>query len=104
MLRRERQQVSVSERVSEKRQEILQIAARHGAYNVRMFGSAARGQAGAESDVDFLVDVGPTHSGWFPAGLVLDLEELLGREVDVVTEDALHWYIRDQVLEEAVPL
>jgi predicted nucleotidyltransferase len=96
--------MGVSERVREKRDQILQIAARHGAYNVRVFGSTARDDAGPESDVDFLVDVGPTHSRWFPAGLILDLEELLGREVDVVTEGALHWYIRDQVLEEAVLL
>ena len=76
----------------------MAIAARHGAYNVRVFGSTVRGEAGPESDVDLLVDVGPTHSRWFPAGLILDLEELLGRGVDVVTEDALHWYIRDRVL------
>ena len=63
----------------------MAIAARHGAYNVRVFGSTVRGEAGPESDVDLLVDVGPTHSRWFPAGLILDLEELLGRGVDVVT-------------------
>jgi len=88
----------------EKREEILQIAARHGAYNVRVFGSTIRGQQGPDSDLDLLVEVGPTHSRWFPAGLILELEELLGRDVDVVTEAALHWYIRDRVLEEAVPL
>lgn len=87
-----------------KREEILRIAAQHGAHNVRVFGSVARGEAGPDSDVDLLVDVGPDHSSWFPAGLVADLEELLGREVDVVTESALHWYIRDRVLQEAVPL
>ncbi len=96
--------MAVSERMRDKRTQILQIAARHGAYNVRVFGSTARGEAGPERDVDLLVDVGPIHSRWFPAGLILDLEELLGREVDVVTEDALHWYIRDRVLEEAIPL
>jgi hypothetical protein len=96
--------MAVSERIRDKRDQILETAARHGAYNVRVFGSTARGEAGPESDVDLLVDVGPTHSRWFPAGLILDLEELLGREVDVVTEDALHWYIRDRVLAEAVPL
>ena len=96
--------MSKREDVYEKRAQILQIAARHGAYNVRIFGSIARGEAGPESDVDFLVDVGQTHSRWFPAGLILDLEALLGREVDVVTENALHWYIRDRVIEEAIPL
>jgi hypothetical protein len=54
--------------------------------------------------VDFLVTVQSEHSPWFPAGLIVDLEQLLGCEVDVVTEEALHWYIHDRVLEEAVPL
>ncbi len=96
--------MSMGEPVYEKRDQILEIAARHGAHNVRVFGSTARGEAGPESDVDLLVDVGPAHSPWFPAGLILDLEELLGRKVDVVTEGALHWYIRDRVLEGAIPL
>jgi predicted nucleotidyltransferase len=96
--------VDVSELVRERRDDILRIAARHGACNVRLFGSTARKDAGPDSDVDLLVDVAPIHSAWFPAGLILDLEALLGRKIDVVTEDALHWYIHDQVLEEAVPL
>ena len=87
-----------------KREEILRIASKHGAYDVRVFGSVARGEAGEESDVDLLVEVGPQHSPWFPGGLIADLEDLLGRKVQVVTEDALHWYIRDRVLKEAVPL
>jgi len=90
--------------VETKRDAILHVAAAHGARNVRVFGSAARGETGPESDVDFLVDVGPDHSQFFPGGLVADLEELLGRRVDVVTERALHWYIRRRVLGEAVPL
>ena len=96
--------MDVSELVREKHDEILRIAARHGARNVRIFGSAAREDAGLDSDVDLLVDVNPIHSAWFPAGLVLDLEALLGCKIDIVTEDALHWYIRDRVLEEAIPL
>lgn len=88
----------------EKKDEILRIAAKHGAYNVRVFGSTVRGEAGAHSDVDFLVEVGSARSAWFPAGLALDLEQLLGRKVEVVTEPALHWYIRDRILQEAVPL
>jgi len=92
------------ELVKARRKEILRLAAKHGAYNVRIFGSVARGEAGPESDVDFLVDVGPVHSAWFPAGFMIDLEELLGCKVDVVTENALHWYIRDRILREAVPL
>ncbi len=86
------------------REEILRICHKHGARNIRVFGSFARGQAGSESDVDFLVDVGPEHSAFFPGGLLMDLEELLGRQVDIVEPEGLHWYIRDRVLEEAVSL
>ena len=86
------------------RDGILRIAASHGACNVRLFGSMARGEAGPQSDVDLLVDVGARHSPWFPGGLVAGLEELLGCKVDVLTEPALHWFIRDQILAEAVPL
>jgi hypothetical protein len=96
--------MSIDELLKEKRQDILQVAERHGAYNVRVFGSVVHGEAGPDSDVDLLVEVGPVHSSWFPAGLIADLENLLGRKVDVVTEAALHWYIRDRVLNEAVPL
>lgn len=92
------------ELLKEKRDEILQIAARHGAYNVRVFGSVARGEASQESDIDLLVDVGENHSRWFPGGLLVDLEELLGCKVDIVTENGLHWLIRERVLKEAVPL
>ena len=90
--------------LTEKREEILRIAERHGAYNVRVFGSVARGDAGAASDVDLLVDVRPDHSAFFPGGLVADLEDLLGRRVDVVEPAGLHWYLRDTILHEAVPL
>jgi uncharacterized protein len=96
--------MGIGQLVKEKRKEILRIAAKHGAYNVRIFGSVARGEAGPESDVDFLVDVGADHSSWFPAGLMVDLEDLLGCKVDVVEPEGLHWYIREQVLKEAVPL
>ena len=94
----------VAATVQAKREDILRIAESHGASNVRVFGSMARGEAGPDSDVDFLVDAGPKHSAWFPAGLTADLEELLGRRVDVATPDALHWFIRDRVLQEARPL
>lgn len=86
------------------REEIIKIAARHGAFNVRIFGSTARGEAGDESDVDLLVDVGPGRTPFFPGGLLADLEDLLGCNVDIVTEEGLHWYIRDKVLQEALPL
>ena len=87
-----------------KRSAILRIAEQHGACNVRVFGSIASGEAGPTSDIDFLVDVKPVHSPWLPAGLVADLQQLLGSDVHVLTERALHWYIRDRVLEEAVAL
>jgi hypothetical protein len=88
----------------QKREVILQIAARHGAHNVRVFGSVARGDAGPGSDIDLLVEKGLTPSSWFPAGLVLDLEEVLGHPVEVVTEKGLNPYLRDRVLREAIPL
>jgi len=96
--------VSINELLKEKREEILAIAARHGAYNVRIFGSVARGEANSDSDVDFLVDTHQNRSSWFPVGLKLDLEDLLGREVDIATEKTLHQQIRDKVLQEAVSL
>ncbi len=90
--------------LEEKRDEILSIASKHGAYNVRVFGSVARGDDRPDSDVDLLVDVGTTTSSWFPAGLVLDLEQILGREVEIVTEKGLNPHLREYVLREAVPL
>jgi predicted nucleotidyltransferase len=80
------------------------IAEQHGARNVRLFGSVARGEAGPESDIDILVDAGPATSSWFPGGMVADLEALLGRRVDVVTERGLAPVLREQVLREAVPV
>ncbi|HEX8275950.1 MAG TPA: nucleotidyltransferase family protein [Longimicrobiaceae bacterium] len=96
--------MSIESLVLEKRVEILRIAELHGAYNVRVFGSVARGEAGPDSDVDLLIDVGGKTSSWFPAGLILDLEELLGRRVDVVTERALRPALRPYVLRDAIPL
>jgi predicted nucleotidyltransferase len=93
-----------AEELKAKRERILTIAARHGARNVRVFGSVVRGDARPDSDVDFLVEMGEDRSLLDHVGLVQDLEDLLGRKVDVVSERALHWFIRDRVLAEAVPL
>lgn len=91
--------------LQEKRSEILQVAAQHGAFNVRVFGSVARGEASVNSDIDFLVDYSVERiTPWFPAGLVLDLQKLLDRKVDVATEASLKERIRDRVLQEAIPL
>jgi uncharacterized protein len=84
------------------RAEILAAAARHGATNVRVFGSVARGDANAAGDVDFLVDFEPGRSLLDLAGLLVDLEDLLGHSVDVVTEPGLKARIRQRVLAEAV--
>jgi uncharacterized protein len=98
------QVLDLAQQIRTKRDEIQRIAAKHGARNLRLFGSVARGDAQAESDVDFLIDAGPVTSSWFPAGLILDLQDLLGKRVEVVTERGLDPLIRDRVLREAVPL
>ena len=90
--------------LQQKREEILRIAAQHGARNIRVFGSVARGEAGPESDIDFLVELEPGRSLLDHAALLLDLEQLLGRKVDVATERSLKERIRVRVLREAVPL
>ena len=90
--------------VQAKREQILRLARRHGVTRVRVFGSMARGDAGPHSDVDFLIEVGAETSPWFPGGLVAEMEELLGRRVQVVTERGLDALLRDRVLAEAIPL
>ena len=90
--------------LQEKRDDVLKVAQQHGVTSVRVFGSVARGEESPESDIDLLVTTGPTVSSWFPAGLILDLEQLLGRHIDIVTETGLNPLIRDQVLSEAVAL
>ena len=89
------------ELVQSKRETILQLAARRGARNVRLFGSVARGEAGPNSDLDFLVDLEPGRSLLDLGGLLMDLQRLLDRKVDVVTEAGLRPRIRPRVLREA---
>lgn len=88
--------------LKEKRDEILRIAAKHGARNVRVFGSVARGEADDASDVDFLVEMEPGRSLFDLGGLQAELEAFLGSHVDVVTEKGLKPRIRGRVLSEAV--
>jgi uncharacterized protein len=88
-----------------KREQILEIAAKHGAYNVRVFGSVARGEETAESDIDFLVDYDLNNrTAWFPVRLIRDLENVLDMRVDIVTVKGLKARIRDEVLNESVAL
>jgi predicted nucleotidyltransferase len=87
-----------------RRDEILRAAARRGARNVRVFGSVARGENDAASDIDFLVDLEPGRSLFDLSGLLIDLEAMLQTEVDVVTERGLRARIRERVLREAVSL
>ena len=96
--------MQLPELVEKNKEEIMNIAARHGARNIRVFGSFARGEEGPQSDMDFLVDMAPQHTPFFPGGLMADLKELLHREIGVVTEKGLHPVIRDRVLKEAMPL
>lgn len=96
--------MSLNELLLIKREDILRIAAKYGASNVRVFGSVARGEADSESDIDLLVDMEPGRSLFDLGGLLMDLEELLGCNVDVVTEDGLRERIRERVLKEAVVL
>jgi uncharacterized protein len=96
--------MSVSAQIKDRRDEILRITARHGAGNVRVFGSVARGEETLESDLDILVDVTGETTPWFPGSLAADLEQLLGRRVQVVIRRSLSPLIRESVLREAVPL
>jgi len=96
--------ISHDELLRTKREDILRIAAKYGAYNVRIFGSVARGEADEQSDIDFLMNMEPGRSLFDLGGLLSDLEDLLGCNVDVVTEDGLRDRIRDRVLKEAIAL
>ena len=85
--------------------QILHIAERHGTFNMRVFGSVARGEGTEHSDIDFLIDYDAQRiSPWFPGGLLMDLQDFLGHRVDIVTERGISPLIRDRVLAEAKPL
>jgi predicted nucleotidyltransferase len=90
--------------IEDHRQQILDLAMRRGARRIQIFGSMARDQANAASDVDFLVEMEAGKSAFALGGLLMDLQELLGRRVDVVTPNALHPTLRSKILNEAVDL
>ncbi len=96
--------MSLQELLQAKREDILRTASKYGAFNVRVFGSVARGEADEKSDIDLLVDMEPHRSLLELAGLLIELEELLGHNVDVVPEDCLRTRIKERVLKEAVAL
>lgn len=87
------------------RSQILEIAAKHGAFNVRVFGSVVRREDTPDSDIDFLIDYDPDKvTPWFPGGLLMDWQDLLGCKVDILTERGISPLIRERVLAEAKPL
>ena len=96
--------MGITETILDKKDQVLALAAKHGASNVRVFGSVANGTAGQNSDIDFLVDLEKGRSLFDLGGLLMDLQQLFGRKVDVVTENGLHWYIKDRILREAKPI
>ena len=96
--------MAVEELLKAKREEVLRLCAKYGAYNVRLFGSVARGEADEQSDIDLLVELEAGRTLFDLGGLQYDLEQLLGCRVDVVTERGLKPRIRERVLREAVPL
>ncbi len=96
--------MDITKLLAEKREEILRIAKKHGASNVRIFGSVARGENDSKSDVDLLVDLEQGRSLLDHAALYLELEDLLQCKVDVATEKGLKERIRERVLKEAVAL
>ena len=87
-----------------RRSEILALAARHGAANVRVFGSVARGEDAAHSDLDFLVDMAEDRSLYDLVGFQQDIEKLLGRKIDLLTENGINRHLRERIVAEAVPL
>ena len=96
--------MTTTEIVQTERDEIVRIAERQNARDVRVFGWVARGEATENSDLDLRVSAGEEASPWFLSALVEELERLLGRKVEVGTEDGLYWLIRRRILQEARPL
>lgn len=98
------QPLALNKLLQEKREDILLIAKGYGASNIRIFGSVARGESDAKSDIDLLVDLEQGRNLLDLGGLLTDLQDLLDHKVDVATEQILRPHIREQVLKEAIPL
>lgn len=96
--------MSAAQAIHEPREEVLRVVALHGAGNAQLFGSTARGEDRPDSDIDLLVDVTGVTTPWFPGSLAADLEQLLGKRVQVVLRRSLSPLIREDVLREAVPI
>ena len=93
-----------NEIIQDKKEQILAVAARHGASNIRVFGPVANGTGDQDSDINFLIDLEKDRSLFDLGGLLADLQQLFERNVNIVTENNLHWYIKDRVLSEARPI
>ena len=96
--------MKIEKLLKEKRHAVMVLTAKHGARNPRIFGSVSRGEAGPESDIDLLVKMEDGRSLLDLSALTLDLQDLLGVKVDVVSEDGLYWLLRRRILKEAQPL
>lgn len=95
--------LGIEDVIGERRKEVLRLARKYGAENVRVFGSVARKEATPKSDVDIVVDpIGPDR--YRPIDLALALRRTLGRPVDLVSERSLHWLIQPRVVADAIPL
>ncbi len=90
--------------IQDKKEEILALAAKHGASNIRIFGPVAHGTADQDCDIDFLVDMEKGRSLFDLGGLLMDLQQLFERNVNVATENDLHWFIKGRILSEAKPI
>ncbi len=96
--------MGIPEIIQDRKKQILALAAKYGASNVRIFGSVANGTADENSDIDFLVDLEKGRSLFDLGGLLMDLQGLFNRKVDVVTDNGLHWYIKERIISEAKPI
>jgi len=96
--------MTMSDVLKAKREDILRLASRHGAHNVRVFGSVVRGEAGPASDIDFLVQMDRGRSLLDLIELSQELESVLQRKVDILTDEGLSPYLEQRIHAEAVPL